>query len=723
MKYFSNYHTPRLRPRTLPVWAAAAALLSLPVAPGVFTGISTAAEVAEEGVEVLTRGPIHEAFAETIVFKPTEGIIAPKAPPALVEELPPDQRPEGDRVQWIPGYWMWDDDTNEFLWVSGIWRNLPPDRQWIPGYWQETGSEWQWVSGYWADINAGEVEYLPPPPASVEAGPNVKRPSRESVWIPGNWRWNDERYLWSAGYWEDARPDWTWMPSYYSWTPYGYIYVDGYWDYALARRGVIYAPVRFSPAYYSRPAFRYSPLTVISLALFGDHLFLRPRCRHYYFGDYYAPEYRSRGFYSWHTYYDNRHGYDPIWAHERWRHRDDNRWERRVAENFTFFRENRDERPPHTLAAFREFASRPDKKRRFDANWVAPLETVATTQTERPLRLRAVNEAEREKFVTSGREIRSFGNKRKELAATLTPTPSAPVEDPKAPGSRRGPKEATAKGEPVRVKLPPSPIAAKTTDKPATAEDTPPPVRRSPSVKKDRPRDPSDATPDPRRRPGNEDKIKPAPAPNPTPGDKPDVKPGDRPDRTVPDTTDPKRGPGRNPKESRPDPTPAPTPKVEPRESPQPAPKVDRGDRTDRNPKIRPREDSTPTPTPKVEPRERPTPRVEPKVEPRVPKSVPRVEPRDTPRVEPRPSPKVEPRPTPRVEPRPTPRVEPRPTPRVEPRPTPRVEPRPTPRVEPRPAPRVNPTPQPRPSPAPRPAPSNPQPSTEREKGKDKKRG
>ena len=43
----------------------------------------------------------------------------------------------GDNVVWIPGYWSWDDSRNDFLWVSGIWRNLPPGRQWVPGYWSE----------------------------------------------------------------------------------------------------------------------------------------------------------------------------------------------------------------------------------------------------------------------------------------------------------------------------------------------------------------------------------------------------------------------------------------------------------------------------------------------------------------------------------------------------------------------------------------------------------
>src|SRR5512145_2476188 len=114
--------------------------------------------VAVEGVQVLTRGPVHEAFAETVTFDPEPGIVVPKAPPAAIEELPPDQKPEGAHVAWIPGYWAWDDERSDFLWVSGIWRALPPGRQWVPGYWGTSGQRAQWTSGYWADAAANEIE-------------------------------------------------------------------------------------------------------------------------------------------------------------------------------------------------------------------------------------------------------------------------------------------------------------------------------------------------------------------------------------------------------------------------------------------------------------------------------------------------------------------------------------------------------------------------------------
>ena len=43
------------------------------------------------------------AFAETITFDPQPGLIVTRAPRDIIEELPPDQRPEGVNVTWIPG--------------------------------------------------------------------------------------------------------------------------------------------------------------------------------------------------------------------------------------------------------------------------------------------------------------------------------------------------------------------------------------------------------------------------------------------------------------------------------------------------------------------------------------------------------------------------------------------------------------------------------------------
>lgn len=299
---------------------------------------------AGKDIQVLAHGPIHEAFAETITFDPQAGTRVPNPPPPVIEEIPPDEKPEGD-AQWIPGYWAWDDDKSDFIWVSGIWRVPPPNRQWIPGYWKQVDQGFQWISGYWVNVKATETEYLPEPPESVEVGPNVNAPSPDHAWIPGCWIWHTGRYVWRPGYWARMQSDWIWVPAHYSWTPRGYVFVGGYWDYPVVRRGVIFAPVFIPPALYSRVTFSFSPGFVIDLNVFSDCLFIRPGYHHYYFGDYYAPRYYRGGIYPWFSLHAQRRTYDPIFAHQRWTHRHDHEWERRIERTFQERRQNKEMRP------------------------------------------------------------------------------------------------------------------------------------------------------------------------------------------------------------------------------------------------------------------------------------------------------------------------------------------------------------------------------------------
>ena len=342
-----------------------AALLALSIALGLTkaTAFQPPPPGGEEGVEVLTRGPVHEAFAETITFDPEPGVIVAKAPPEAIEELPPEQKPEGANVDWIPGYWAWDDERDDFLWVSGIWRALPPGRQWVPGYWGRAARGSQWTSGYWADEQANEIEYLPEPPQTVEAGPNVEQPSADHTWLPGCWIWQQNRYAWRPGYWAVAQPNWVWIPAHYVWSPRGYVFVDGYYDYSVARRGVLFAPVYFSASIYSQRGYSYSPRTVINPAVFASHLFLRPSYGHYYFGDYYATSYSTRGFSPWFSFASSRSGYDPFYAHQRWHHRSDRQWDRTVAANFAHRRDHEEARPPRNWAAQRDRSSQGDDRR------------------------------------------------------------------------------------------------------------------------------------------------------------------------------------------------------------------------------------------------------------------------------------------------------------------------------------------------------------------------
>lgn len=405
-------------------WCTLTALVTLGTTIGLNQHIAAqqVAAAGQDGVEVLTRGPVHEAFAETVTFDPEPGIVAPKAPPDPIEEVTPDQRPEGANVTWIPGYWGWDDERNDFLWVSGIWRALPPGRQWVPGYWGPSKQGSQWTSGYWADAAASEITYLPEPPATVEAGPNIAAPSADDTWLPGCWIWQQNRYAWRAGYWTKGNQDWDWVPDHYVWTPSGYVFVDGYYDYSVRRRGVVFAPVYFDQGLRSQRGFSYSPSTVINLGVFARHLFLRPNYGHYYFGDYYGSNYADAGYSPWFSFHSSRRGYDPIYANQRWKHRDDRDWEHRAEANFRNLRENEDARPPHNWAAQRALTEHGETSNRRNLDVASPLEELARKKDGR-FRFQRVDQEERQQYGQRGQEHRKYLQQRQQGETNAVRTP------------------------------------------------------------------------------------------------------------------------------------------------------------------------------------------------------------------------------------------------------------------------------------------------------------
>ena len=308
---------------------------------------------ADPNVEVLTRGPVHEAYANAVTSQPAPGLLAPKQPPDPIEELPPDEKPAGDNVQWIPGYWSWDDDKADFLWVSGFWRVPPPDRTWVPGVWRDNGAgQFQWTGGFWNATAQAEVQYLPPPPAPVEAA-QPPQPGPDYVYAPGVWVYRDTHYVWRPGFWYAFRPGWVYVPAHYSWTPYGHIFVDGYWDYPLRQRGVLFTPVYFAAGVYVRPGFVYSPRYVVyDDALYGA-LFVRPGGG-YYFGDYFEPRYATLGYRSWLTVSIGIGGrdpypyrYDPLFAY--YRRANGPTWALQVNNVYVERARFPEQRPPRTL--------------------------------------------------------------------------------------------------------------------------------------------------------------------------------------------------------------------------------------------------------------------------------------------------------------------------------------------------------------------------------------
>src|SRR5215831_10138283 len=63
-------------------------------------------------VQVQTRGPVHEAFAQPNDNQTEPPPTVNQQPPPPIAEQPPQDQPQGANVQWIDGYWAWDADRN-----------------------------------------------------------------------------------------------------------------------------------------------------------------------------------------------------------------------------------------------------------------------------------------------------------------------------------------------------------------------------------------------------------------------------------------------------------------------------------------------------------------------------------------------------------------------------------------------------------------------------------
>jgi hypothetical protein len=324
-------------------------LTGFATAPGLLAQPEQPPPADVPGIDVQARGPVHEAFAQPATASPVPGAVVAKQPPEPIEELPPDQKPAGDNVQWIPGYWAWDDETSQFLWVSGCWRDAPPGHRWVPGHWQEVEGGWVWVSGLWAPDAVSEVQYLPAPPPSVDQGPTAPAPDATSIYTPGCWVYQVNRFLWRPGYWIAYQPNWVWIPARYIWTPSGYIFVEGHWDHPFDQCGLLFAPVAIDLRLFRAARRPFVPVQVVSTDFLLGALFVRGG-RHYYFGDYFDPRYEKRGFVAWPDYHPVKGAFDPRFAYYRRLHAADPRWEPALRTLYTGRRANDIPRPPHTLA-------------------------------------------------------------------------------------------------------------------------------------------------------------------------------------------------------------------------------------------------------------------------------------------------------------------------------------------------------------------------------------
>jgi hypothetical protein len=274
------------------------------------------AGAASDKIVEQTRGPLNQGFAEMTNMTPQPAPPVAKQPPAPIEESPPDAKPDNPAATWVPGYWSWNAESNNYLWVSGSWRIPPPGHRWIPGYWSEGDGNYQFVSGFWQPEETEDVTYLPAPPPYRDESVDVSTPpDADHFWVPGFWSYGTQAYQWQPGYWSRVVTGWMWIPAHYEWTPYGYVFIAGHWDYPLDKRGMLFAPVAFSAPIYLNRQFVYTPQNLVALDALVDNLFVAPNYQCYFFGDYYGPQYARFGIYPWFNVGVGPYLYDPIFAY------------------------------------------------------------------------------------------------------------------------------------------------------------------------------------------------------------------------------------------------------------------------------------------------------------------------------------------------------------------------------------------------------------------------
>ncbi len=428
-------------PPPAPVVMAAAVPVAQPIPAAPAASINTPADVPptpeQEQPEPLTRGPVHEAFAQPVTLQDKQECLTASQPPATPTENPPADRPIDAAYIWVPGYWSWDAEREGYIWVSGCWRLPPPRMAWVPGYWLAVTAGWQWVPGFWAPASAQEMVYLPAPPLVTDTQPPGAAPSADEFWVPGCWYWTQGRYVFRAGYWLRTHPGWVWSPSCYAGTPRGYVFVEGHWDYALERRGVLFAPVYFPARLHTGVSLTFSPSITLNIGLLTTSLFACPRYTHYYFGDYYDDAYIRVGIYPWFDCVRVGTWYDPVFIYARWDHgRRNPHWEEHLRQEHTRRHDDHDRRPPRT---YREQETRnarlPATERRHN-QMAQPLKDASPNS---PIKFEHADTPTRAKAQRQSEEAHNFREARSRWEAGKPATPEAPTApaSPTTPGSAR----------------------------------------------------------------------------------------------------------------------------------------------------------------------------------------------------------------------------------------------------------------------------------------------
>src|SRR5215203_1875629 len=104
-----------------------------------FMGTLSAMQGYSQNIAPVERGPVHEAYLPPVTGNLVLDALADRPPEPILEQIPEQM---DSQTMWIPGYWAWSTDQNDFIWISGVWRRPPPSQFWISGYWENLEEGW-----------------------------------------------------------------------------------------------------------------------------------------------------------------------------------------------------------------------------------------------------------------------------------------------------------------------------------------------------------------------------------------------------------------------------------------------------------------------------------------------------------------------------------------------------------------------------------------------------
>lgn len=184
---------------------------------------------------ILTNKPIHEALVPKAGPLLPQPVSALQPPMALSEHTPP--KPDEDLI-WIPGYWVWQEESSSYAWVCGVWRRPPPNMHWISGEWVNQEGGWTRLLGFWSPADSLAIIAEIPPELPQESPPPA--PGDDYFYFKGYWEYTGGSYQYQPGSWQPFDPNWILAQPAYYWRPDGYRFTPAYWDYSLDDRGYAY---------------------------------------------------------------------------------------------------------------------------------------------------------------------------------------------------------------------------------------------------------------------------------------------------------------------------------------------------------------------------------------------------------------------------------------------------------------------------------------------------